>query len=335
VYPAFEKQIAGGDIADLYLEFRNLLTNHAANDNRSCKLILSRDIDEAWKHMYLTQEPGDTLILLGAGDIIKLVPSVIKDMSLLEKNQSCIQRTPISLADFSSFRTGGITFGKLLRSKPPTPHQTIIVGAGTNTWFSDCATDADVVLAPSGSNAAQSGASVIKDYPQLAFMSGIPGTVGGWTKMNAGAFGDSVGNYIDYVVVDGEKISASDCGFDYRKSTINGLITHVEFKAELNESQSLPSEHYLSRRKKFPPRTCGSVFKNPSPETPAGQLLEESGAKSLKVGGAHVWNEHANVILATDNCTSSDILALARLMAARVKEKFGITLHPEICGLEV
>jgi UDP-N-acetylmuramate dehydrogenase len=67
----------------------------------------------------------------------------------------------------------------------------------------------------------------------------------------------------------------------------------------------------------------------------AGKLLEESGAKSLKVGGAYVWSGHANVIAAEDGCTSSDILALARLMAARVRERFGICLVPEIRGLEV
>jgi UDP-N-acetylmuramate dehydrogenase len=68
---------------------------------------------------------------------------------------------------------------------------------------------------------------------------------------------------------------------------------------------------------------------------PAGKLLEEAGAKELKAGGAYVWSEHANVIVAGEGCTSSDILALARLMAARVREHFGVSLEPEIRGLEV
>ena len=74
------------------------------------------------------------------------------------------------------------------------------------------------------------------------------------------------------------------------------------------------------------------MFKNP-PDAPAGKLLEEAGCKSLRVGGAHVWQEHANVIVAEDGCTSSDILALARLMAARVRARFGVVLEPEIRGL--
>ena len=77
------------------------------------------------------------------------------------------------------------------------------------------------------------------------------------------------------------------------------------------------------------------MFKNPSQDQPAGKLLEEVGAKSLRVGGASVWSEHANVIVAGEGCTSSDILALARLMAARVRDRFGISLVPEISGLEV
>ena len=170
-------------------------------------------------------------------------------------------------------------------------------------------------------------------------MAGIPGTVGGWTKMNAGAFGDSFGNHVEsveVVQVDGSvrTIPAADCGFAYRHSAIPGLITSVTLKpAPADGAHARPAD-FLARRKSFPPRTCGSVFKNP-PDAPAGKLLEEAGCKTLRVGGAYVWQEHANVIVATNGCTSSDILALARLMAARVRARFGITLEPEIRGLEV
>ena len=231
----------------------------------------------------------------------------------------------------------------------PSPHQTnptiqqsnnltIILGQGSNTWFSDCATDCDIIKAPAGCSAAQPGASLLPTHPELAFMAGIPGTVGGWVKMNAGAFGDSFGNHIDYVIADGRKIPAAGCGFGYRTSSIPGLITEVALKSNTKLSTinyQLSTDSYLARRRKFPPRTCGSVFKNPSQDQPAGKLLEEAGAKSLRVGGASVWSEHANVIVAGDGCTSSDILALARLMAARIRDRFGISLVPEIRRLEV
>ena len=76
------------------------------------------------------------------------------------------------------------------------------------------------------------------------------------------------------------------------------------------------------------------MFKNP-PGDFAGRLLEEAGAKALAVGGARVWEGHANVIVAGDGCTSSDILALARLMALAVRHRSGVRLEPEIAGLEV
>jgi UDP-N-acetylenolpyruvoylglucosamine reductase len=83
---------------------------------------------------------------------------------------------------------------------------------GSNTWYSDCATDCDIVTVPSGSNAALPGSSLLAGHPELAFMAGIPGTIGGWAKMNAGAFGDCFGNHIDYVIADGRKIPAAECG---------------------------------------------------------------------------------------------------------------------------
>ena len=274
------------------------------------------------------------IMLLGAGDIIGLVPRIREDLFRNPKAQTT-GRKPLNLSEFSSFRTGGVTFGRLIRSSSAPSSNATIIGGGTNTWFSDCATDTDIVKASTESSASKPGSSLIAEHPELAFMSGIPGTVGGWAKMNAGAFGDSFGNHIDHVIADGRKIPASECGFGYRTSSILGLITHVELKSEPSTQESKSIGHYLSQRRNFPPRTCGSVFKNPSQENPAGKLLEEAGAKSLKVGGAHVWSEHANVIVAGEGCTSSDILALARLMAARVRERSGVSLQPEIRGLEV
>lgn len=73
----------------------------------------------------------------------------------------------------------------------------------------------------------------------------------------------------------------------------------------------------------------GSVFKNPANDF-AGRLLEAVGAKDLKVGGAYVWSEHANVIVRGEGATASDVLALARLMHNRVQFRLGITLESEV-----
>ena len=321
VYPAFEEPLLGGDIADLYAAFRGQTPQ---DRGQTPQVLLARSLDEGWRHLFLTAQSGDILMLLGAGDIVNLVPRV-KD-----ETGDCTfpTRTWTPLAPHSFFRTGGQTCGG---------GEKVIVGMGSNTWFSDCATDIDLVQVPSDRPAARPGASLLADHPELAFMAGIPGTIGGWAKMNAGAFGDSFGNHIESVEVmlaDGSvrTIPAADCGFAYRRSSIPGLITSVTLKPAPSDSAATRPADFLARRKSVPPRTCGSVFKNP-PDAPAGKLLEEAGCKSLRVGGAYVWQEHANVIVAGDGCTSSDILALARLMAARVRARFGVVLEPEIRGL--
>ncbi len=340
VYPAFEEPILGGDIADLYLAFRKARPDNVGD------LILSRNAEEAWRHMFLSAKEGDLIMVLGAGDLIDLVPQIVNDMRSIGngKPQNGVHEK-IDLSRLSLFRTGGISYGNLIQglvAPSNSKHGSVIVGGGSNIWFSDCTTNCDIVKAPAECGAAKPGSSLLSNHPELAFMAGIPGTVGGWAKMNAGAFGDSFGSHIEYVIADGRKILAKDCGFGYRKSSISGLITEVALKAscvnggeDQNTAQSLDAAHYIAKRHRFPPRTCGSVFKNPSPQQPAGKLLEAAGAKSLKVGGAYVWSGHANVIVAGDGCTSSDILALARLMAALVRSRFGITLVPEIAGLEV
>ena len=316
VYPAFEDPIPGGDIADLYKSFRE-------DCAPTRPPILARSATEAWRHVFLSAQPGDLILLAGAGDIINLVPQVQRDLAVRDIRQPAFTE----LARYSFFRTGGVTLGGGER---------VIVGMGSNTWFSDCTTDIEIVRASDGTSAALPGASLLATHPELAVMAGIPGTVGGGARMNAGAFGDSFGNHVEYVIADGKKIPHDACGFGYRTSAIRGLITEVGLKAAIHGAQDeKAAKDYLARRKKFPPRTCGSVFKNPSPDMPAGKLLDEAGAKSLRVGGACVWSEHANVIVAGEGCTSSDILALARLMARAVFFRSGVRLEPEIRGLEV
>ena len=379
VYPAFEKPILGGDIADLYVSFRAVQTE---NGYWPQGLRLARSAEEAWKHVFLTLEPGDLILLAGAGDIINLTPRILSDMGTVPDNMGTVPQTPDTnkgtvpdetgtvpqkvkkepknLSTFSFYKTGGVTYGGGER---------FYLGMGSNVWLSDCATDIELITAPktldqallgtvplpshlSTFPAGLPGSQLLSDHSELAFMAGIPGTVGGWTKMNAGAFGDSFGNHLESVFVQDEngvirKIPAEECGFSYRHSNISGLIVAVNLR-KCDSSNvpvgTVPMQHagtvpmpsvgdYLAKRKKFPPRTCGSVFKNPSPDRPAGRLLEEAGAKELRVGGAYVWQEHANVIVAGEGATSSDILALARLMAAAVFHRFGIALQPEVCGL--
>ncbi len=316
-YAAFEQPVEGGDVADLYCECRPSVK----------RLFLARNCREAWRHAFFEMKEGDVTLLLGAGDIIKLVEEVEKDMSTkahpsltLDPRPSTFNPHPLSL--FSFFRTGGHSVGGGARH---------IVGMGSNTWISDLTTDEEYVRLDVPAD--QPGASL-----GVPWMAGIPGTIGGWVKMNAGAFGHEISELVEKVKVDGKWLKREECGFGYRTSSIKGVIEDVVFiggreNSEITNLRNIErTKNYLAKRKVFPARSCGSVFKNP-PGDYAGRLLEAAGAKELSVGGARVWSEHTNVIYATEGCTSSDILALARLMHNRVLFRFGIALEPEICGI--
>ena len=252
---------------------------------------LARSCEEAWEHARNSMGIEDVTLLLGAGDIIALAPIV---------------------------RRGADTVLKK-----------ILIGHGSNTWKSDLNLSVEYVKA--NGPAGERGASLLAAYPSLCpWMAGIPGTIGGWVKMNAGAFGHSISEVISAVKVDGEWIPAEECGFGYRTSAINGEIQDVKWRNSFCE-EGTPAD-FLARRKNFPPGTKGSVFKNP-PGDFAGRLLEEAGAKGLRVGGAYVWEEHANVIVSGPGATPSDFLALSRLMRNKVLFKFGIRLEPEVTGI--
>ncbi len=288
-YAAFEKPLEGGDVADIYALMRS---------SSAAKPLLAPTCMEAWEHARNSYSPGDVTLLLGAGDIVKVIPKVREDAACGFENARKMRK--------------------------------IILGAGTNTWISDLKTDVvyEKVEAPAG----RMGASVLAQRPHLMpWMAGIPGTIGGWVKMNAGAFGHSVSEALEAVKVDGKWIAAEECGFGYRTSAIKGVIEDVRWKddKDVSSQEMLTLDDYLARRKKFPPGTYGSFFKNP-PGYFAGRLLEAAGAKGMRVGGAYVWEEHANVIVRGEGAVASDVLALARLMYLKVLTKFGVSLESEV-----
>ena len=287
VYAAFEPPVEGGDIADLYKEMRETGKCGAA------RVLLARSCGEAWEHARNSMADGDVTLLLGAGDIIALVPSVKSDMS------------------------GA--------AHPP---RKILIGQGSNTWKSDL--NLSVEYVKTEGPAGESGAKLLAERPGLCpWMAGIPGTIGGWVKMNAGAFGHSISEVIESVKVDGKWIPKDACGFGYRTSAIDGEIQDVRWlDCRCNEGDAAS---FLARRKRFPAGTKGSVFKNPEGDF-AGRLLEACGAKGMRVGGARVWEGHANVIVCGPEAQAGDFLALARLMRNRVLFRFGVRLEPEVRG---
>lgn len=304
-YAAFEKPVPGGSAADLYSECRAKAS--------AKKIYLARTCREAVRHAALEHRPGDFTLLLGAGDIIS------EATYFTPRSEEAQATKPQETSVLSFFRTNA----KSLGGGDP-----YIIGAGSNTWITDLTIDDEYVRATG--TAALPGKTL-----RIPWMAGIPGSIGGWVHMNAGAFGHSISEVVRRVKADGRWLSAADCRFAYRHSEIPGLIEDVEFDEEALAAAraSGSADDFLAKRRRFPSRCCGSVFKNP-PNDHAGRLLEAAGAKELRVGGAYVWREHANVIVAGDGATASDILALATLCHNAVLFRFGIDLEPEISGLE-
>ena len=229
-----------------------------------------------------------------------------------------------------SRRTGDVTLvlgaGDIVSRLHELPPSRTWIGGAFNTLKTDL--DIGVEYVRTEGPAGKPGASL-----GIPWMAGIPGTVGGWVKMNAGAFGHSISEVVARVKVDGRWIDAADCGFAYRHSGLTGEIQDVEWDEALLALARKQGDaaDYLSRRRKFPAGTFGSTFKNP-PGDHAGRLLEAAGAKELKVGGAYVWRDHANVIVRGEGATPSDVLALMRLMYNRVLFRFGVSLEAEVQG---
>ena len=211
-----------------------------------------------------------------------------------------------------------------LVSAPP-PERHVWIGRGTNTWRSD------LTLAIRFERTA-GPADLPGSTLGIPWMAGIPGSIGGWIAMNAGAFGHSISEALDAVRIDGIWRNAADCGFGYRKSAIHGEIQDFRLKPRAEIKSEGSAAWYLARRKRFPAGTFGSFFKNPDGDF-AGRILEAAGAKDFRIGGATVWHEHANVIVASKDATPSDVLALAWKMTAAAHRTAAVTLEPEVRGI--
>ena len=185
----------------------------------------------------------------------------------------------------------------------------------------------------------------------LVYASGIPGTVGGAIAGNAGAFGKQIGDRTESVLLmdhTGRKrwTSGRNLGFAYRHSRLQNdgeIVVTAVLKLEPGDPAELKkqrAEILDLRRQKHPDwrkqPTAGSFFKNIEPTSAAdrrqaaGWFLEQAGAKSMRVGGARIFEKHANIIVTEGDCKAQDVLDLSRQMVAAVKAKFGFDLTPEV-----
>lgn len=177
----------------------------------------------------------------------------------------------------------------------------------------------------------------------LEFACGIPGTIGGGVKMNAGAYGSQISDILYEVTYMDEReeiktIKNKDCSFGYRKSifTINPnyVILSAKFKLErgnIDEIENKMKENSLARKTKQPLEypNFGSVFKRPEGYF-VGKLVDDAGLRGYKIGGAQVSTKHTGFIVNVDNATCKDVLDLIGYVQTTVYNKFNVKLTPEV-----
>ncbi|MDH3686884.1 MAG: UDP-N-acetylmuramate dehydrogenase [Myxococcales bacterium] len=177
----------------------------------------------------------------------------------------------------------------------------------------------------------------------LEFGAGIPGTVGGWVAMNAGVPERETADALyEAEVLDAEgaerRMTGADLDFTYRSARglpEGAVVISALFSVTDSEPERVQAEvdRQLARRAGRQPLdvpSCGSVFKNP-PGDHAGRLIDASGLKGLRVGGAEITEVHANFIANRGGATASDVLELIERAASAVREQSGVELETEVC----
>ena len=176
----------------------------------------------------------------------------------------------------------------------------------------------------------------------LERLCGIPGTVGGAANTNAGAYGAQFADVIESVKgVDrrGKPIllSRDEIEFGYRNAVYPKEIAIIEVELKLTQGSASRSsrlmDECLRKRKETQPwgeATAGCVFKNPSPNVPAGRLIEECGLKGTMVGDALISSKHANFIINRGTATTAQVSELIQLVVDEVRAKKGIELRLEV-----
>ena len=276
------------------------------------------------------------------------------------------ERAP--LAGLSWFRTGGPAevlyrpadaddLSAFLRELDPAIDVTVI-GLGSNTLVRDGGVDG-VVVTPGkafseisfdglrvSAGAGAAGAAVARAcrdraVAELEFLAGIPGTIGGALRMNAGAYGKEIAD----IVVDARAfdrqgrphvLSRAELGLAYRSCAADEdwifISARFEGKPGRRDEIARRMDDIADRRKSTQPvqsRTGGSTFRNPDAGS-AWELIEAAGCRGLAVGGAAVSERHCNFLVNDGTATAADIEALGERIRERVLARCGVTLEWEI-----
>ncbi len=187
---------------------------------------------------------------------------------------------------------------------------------------------------------ALAGAAADAGLTGLEFAAGIPGTVGGGVRMNAGAYGGEIGDLVTSVTCvtrQGELITYphAEMGFGYRVSRLTDeivLTATLHLQKGREDAVRVAMRELNARRREKQPLTvpcCGSTFKRP-PGRFAGELIESCGLKGYRIGGVAVSEKHANFLVNDRQGTAQEYLRLMAHVQAVVQKETGILLEPEV-----
>ncbi len=279
----------------------------------------------------------------------------------------------VPLAGYTSFRIGGPAallalpkgkddLSRLLEAVAEAGSRLLVLGRGSNVLVSDRGFDGVVAVLGGGLGRitkkgedevyVESGCdlnrlvkwSIEHGLGGLERLAGIPGSVGGAVRTNAGAMGAEVGERVEHVVVlnlvGGEvmtkRLGREDMGFTYRGTALGDgdVIYGVRLSLEREDRRALESrcrEAMAWRRKNQPLQqpSAGSVFRNP-PGVSAGELIDRCGMRGMRAGEAMVSEMHANFIVNLGAAKADDVHALMERVKAEVSRREGVELEEEI-----
>ena len=240
----------------------------------------------------------------------------------------------------------------------PADLKVIVIGVGSNLLVREGGIPGVVVRLPSAFgritvdgtriragaaalDAAVARAAADAGIAGLEFLRGVPGTVGGALRMNAGCYGRELKDvFVEATAVDGHgtihTLTADDMGFTYRHSSVpeDWIFTEAVLAGTADDPEAvrLRMHELVEQREAAQPvrsKTGGSTFKNP-PGQKAWALIDDAGCRGLQIGAAQVSEKHCNFLINTDNASAADLEALGEEVRKRVKEKSGVTLEWEI-----
>ena len=281
-----------------------------------------------------------------------------------------IIKNNISLKNFTTIRIGGnskkIYFPESIEDisnlkKILLSPKTLIIGKGSNIAFSDNGYKSDII---SLSKYNKTGISVIDDKyisitasvscARLAkfchkqsiagfeFLHGIPGTIGGALAMNAGAFKQSIWNYVDSVnIVNKEgsikNISHKKIKTSYRNVDKNNILLFLDVLLVINKNKvfdkNLLMEYSRHRSMTQPIKqwSSGCIFKNPSKDIPASSLIDSLEITKRKIGGIYISKKHCNYFINDGSGSCEDLVQLIKYVSELIKKKYNISVTREIC----